>query len=554
MSPETRNCQNCKKDFTIEAEDSLFYEKMQVPAPADCASCRRARRLAFGNYTTLYQRPNDAPKGGQIISCYPKEAPFPVFDFDFYWGNEHHPEEYALAYSSDEPFFKQFKKLSDIVPRPALTRDPSNVKSEYSNYGVNLKNCFYSFGGIAAENVDYSMWGLHTKDSQDGLIMLTSERMYESVFPERSYDSSFVYFSKDLLNCTYMYDCRDCSDCIGCVNLRHKRFYVFNEFVGEEEYKKVRAGLATGSAAEHAAVARKFWDLVVSLPVRGQRNEHATDSTGIYLIHSSGMRESVWCIQSSGGKWNDFCIKVRDSYDVTISSDSERMYNTALSGRQSWNNVCTVNCRTTGDSEYSMDLSDCKDCFGCIGLSNKRFCILNTQYTEEEYRTLVAEIKAKMTEEGTYGNFFPHSLSPFPYNATLAQVIYPKTKEEIETLGSYYSEPLSNVPEGARTVGAAELPDETIQAGDDITQVAVLSEAGGRPFRIREEDLTFYRRQTVPLSRLHPYERMKARFDVVNNFSIEDCTCAKCGVSFRGVLPSDVYMTYCDACYAQEIT
>jgi len=30
---ETRNCQNCKKDFIIELDDFGFYEKIKVPIP-----------------------------------------------------------------------------------------------------------------------------------------------------------------------------------------------------------------------------------------------------------------------------------------------------------------------------------------------------------------------------------------------------------------------------------------------------------------------------------------------------------------------------------------
>jgi len=28
---ETKNCQNCKNDFTIEPDDFSFYEKIKVP-------------------------------------------------------------------------------------------------------------------------------------------------------------------------------------------------------------------------------------------------------------------------------------------------------------------------------------------------------------------------------------------------------------------------------------------------------------------------------------------------------------------------------------------
>jgi RNA polymerase subunit RPABC4/transcription elongation factor Spt4 len=38
---ETKNCQNCKKDFNIEPDDFSFYEKMKVPVPTWCPECRR---------------------------------------------------------------------------------------------------------------------------------------------------------------------------------------------------------------------------------------------------------------------------------------------------------------------------------------------------------------------------------------------------------------------------------------------------------------------------------------------------------------------------------
>ena len=55
MNQETKNCQNCKKDFTIETEDFRFYEKIKVPAPTFCAECRAQRRFVFRNEEILYK-------------------------------------------------------------------------------------------------------------------------------------------------------------------------------------------------------------------------------------------------------------------------------------------------------------------------------------------------------------------------------------------------------------------------------------------------------------------------------------------------------------------
>src|SRR3989338_7876517 len=49
MKSETKNCQNCKKDFTIEPDDFGFYEKIKVPPPTFCPECRLIRRLVWRN-------------------------------------------------------------------------------------------------------------------------------------------------------------------------------------------------------------------------------------------------------------------------------------------------------------------------------------------------------------------------------------------------------------------------------------------------------------------------------------------------------------------------
>jgi hypothetical protein len=49
MKEEMRQCQNCKNQFTIEPEDFAFYEKIKVPPPTFCPSCRFQWRLSFMN-------------------------------------------------------------------------------------------------------------------------------------------------------------------------------------------------------------------------------------------------------------------------------------------------------------------------------------------------------------------------------------------------------------------------------------------------------------------------------------------------------------------------
>ena len=69
-----------------------------------------------------------------------------------------------------------------------------------------------------------------------------------------------------------------------------------------------------------------------------------------------------------------------------------------------------------------------------LGLRSKQYCILNKQYTKEEYEELVPKIIKHMNDmpyidaKGRiykYGEFFPPELSPFCYNETIAQEYFP---------------------------------------------------------------------------------------------------------------------------------
>jgi len=53
---EKKQCQNCQKDFVIEPDDFLFYEKIKVPPPTFCPECRLQRKMTFRNENNLHKR------------------------------------------------------------------------------------------------------------------------------------------------------------------------------------------------------------------------------------------------------------------------------------------------------------------------------------------------------------------------------------------------------------------------------------------------------------------------------------------------------------------
>src|SRR3989344_7137822 len=115
MQEETKNCQNCKKDFVIEPDDFGFYEKMGVPAPEICPQCRQQTRMLFRNFKTLYKRPC-SKSGEMIISMYNPEVLFPVFNNDTWWGDTWDPIDYGRQINLSGSFFEQLKSLLGSVP------------------------------------------------------------------------------------------------------------------------------------------------------------------------------------------------------------------------------------------------------------------------------------------------------------------------------------------------------------------------------------------------------------------------------------------------------
>ena len=104
MASNTRNCQNCKKDFIIEPDDFSFYEKLKVPPPTFCPECRFRRRMLSTNERVLYRRKCDMT-GKTIFSMYHEDVPFPVYHPEAWYGDDWDPYSYGVDYDFSKSFF-----------------------------------------------------------------------------------------------------------------------------------------------------------------------------------------------------------------------------------------------------------------------------------------------------------------------------------------------------------------------------------------------------------------------------------------------------------------
>ncbi|HNW71740.1 MAG TPA: hypothetical protein PKZ36_03075 [Candidatus Paceibacterota bacterium] len=291
------------------------------------------------------------------------------------------------------------------------------------------------------------------------------------------------------------------------------------------------------------------------------------------------------CYGSDHLTLSDGCIDSKDCYDCTVwGVNMELDYEDCLCGDHSYSVKFSSNCwPACKDIEYSIGLVNCSDCFGCVSLKKKQYYILNKQYTKEEYFKLVEKIKKHMDDfpfidkKGNiykYGEFFPIEFSPFGYNNTMAIQYFNMSKEKAEESGY----PWIEIPHGEYqiTIKSEQLPDSCEEIKTDILKEIIECAMCKNAYRIMENELSFYKKEKLPLPNLCSECRYEIR--ISDRLKLElykrQCMCFgendssgkykntvkhshgnnKCGEEFKtGYAPDRPEIIYCEKCYQQEV-
>ena len=585
MGPENRRCQNCKQDFTIEPDDFLFYERMKVPAPTFCSSCRFQRRAAFRNERKLFKVKN-AFTGKEIFSLWPTEGGKKVISQEEWYGDGWDPMDYGVDCDFSKPFLQQIKDLYDKVPIFNLNVE-FMVNSPYSGNATALKNCYLCFNSNYSEDCIYGNAIDYCKDSVDNSHINHSERCYESFWLQNCYQCYFTIMSVDSRNLWFCRDCLGCSDCVGCVNLRKASYCIFNKQYTKEEYfeELEKMELDTFSGVEKIRKkSREFWSTQITKCQQGLKN---LNSAGSYITNCKNVNDSYLMRECENMR---FCQYIavplsKDCYDISIwGRNTELAYETCTCGGETYNLKFCSNCwPACRDSEYCIDLFSSSNCFGCVGLKKKEYCILNKQYTKEEYFRMVEKIKAHMDEvvykdkQGNtykYGEFFPIEFSPLGYNNTIAMQHFPISKEEAEKKGYLWVE----TPKGNYNITkkVTDLPDSIDEASKNIIGEVIECDECKSPFKIIESEFAFLEKEKLPLPRICHDCRYERRISdrLKSSLYSRECMCGgssditdkyhntvshshgskPCGERFKtGYAPDRTEIIYCENCYQKEV-
>lgn len=557
LKPHARKCGQCSKDFEIFKEDIGFYHILRVPPPKLCPNCRKQRRLAFSNNTVFYRRKCDAPGHSEdMISLFPKESEWKVFDNEYWWSDAWDSMDSGFSYDSLKAFFPQFQNLYKSVPLVQTNRDPKSVGSEYSAYGIELKDCYYVFGGMKGEDIMYGNWPVYARNCMDILIAYKSELCYENVSGIGNYNSDYIYFSENCLDSKFLYDCKNCTNCFGCTNLRNKQYYFFNQPLTKEEYSEKLEKINLGSREVYIKWRDKFLYLLSGEIRRATRNHKAINSVGTFLRECKDCFMCFWVEGGENLRYVDYALIIKDSMDVTLAGGAQTQKLYEVNNASSYDVKFSLLTRQGVSLEYCISSHFCENCFGCVGLKNKKYCIFNKQYSEEEYWQLLDKIKTKMLQDGEYGEFFPVSMDPYPYNSSLAQFEHPLTKEVVEKIGGYWAESAISLDgiDPKNILKASEVSDDIKNVGDDILNKVIICEVTGKPFRIIPKELEFYRRKNLPLPIKHPYQRILERWAMKEPFRLWKYPCSNCRKEmYTSYAPEKKLKVYCEECYLKEV-
>lgn len=568
MDGETKVCQNCKQDFVIESGDFDFYNKMKVPAPTFCWQCRQSRRMSWRNERTLYHRKCDAT-GKNIVTMFAPEQPLVVYERDYWWSDKWDQLASGRDYDFSKPFFQQFRELLEKAPLVNLANS-NIINGEYGNHNTDGKNYHLVYASYKSEDLAYCSGAVDCKNCLDLYKGFNQVQCYDNVLSGDLNRVFFSYDSDESVNSAFLHACKNLMDCLGCINLRNKSYTIFNKQHTKEEYVKERAKYDFGSYKGITDFRKQFAEFIKQYPRRHGFIYKSVNAIGDNILNVKNVymgfdlfgeiEDSKYVVHGFGAQ------NVYDAYG--FGGNMNNSYEVVDSGVDATRNLFSVFTHSCQNTYYTYICQNSKDLFGCVGLRSKQYCILNKQYTKEEYEALVPKIIAHMNDmpyvdaKGRvykYGEFFPVQLSPFAYNETIAQEYFPKLQPEVLEAGYRWRDP--DTKQHKVTVQPQDLPDHIKDVSDDILNQVIGCEHDSScneqcmgAFKITNSELQFYKAMNLALPRLCSNCRHYSRLARRTPFMLWDRTCSKCEKSVKtSYAPGRSEIIYCESCYQAEV-
>ncbi len=466
---------------------------------------------------------------------------------------------YGRDFDFTRPFFEQFSELQKDVPRVALI-SLGNENSPYTTGTGYCKNCHLINSSEYCEDCFYGKLLQTCKDAVDCTYLYDSQLCYQCFSVYKSYHCIYVSYSNNCSDCYFSENLTGCRNCFLCTNLSNKEYHFMNKPLSKEEYvKRVNEFLGSHQNFEQAKKllqklkldrVHKYANVVSSEQCSGDFIQNSRNCSNCYDVTGSEDCANVWV-----------GVEAKDCFDCSNIYVKPQLGYQFLGTIEGYHVAFSTYVFHSSDVLYSDQIYNCKNVFACAGLKKKEYCILNKQYTKEEYEKLVPKIIEHMSARGgsasggketpEWGQFFPVKFSPHGYNDTLANEYYPMAKEQVLAKGWNWQEEKQDTsyqgPEGT-------IPDKITDAPDDIVSKILRCEVSAKPYKVMKQELAFYKNQGIPIPRKCPDQRYDERLKLRNQRKVYERTCMKCSAPMQSTYdPKRPEKVYCEKCYVAEI-
>lgn len=505
VQPQERVCTLSGKTFSISAEDIAAYKTFQVPLPTLCPEERARRRLQFRNERQFYPAKCHATQK-PIISIYAPDSPYTVYDKTYWWSDAWDARQYGRDYDPSRSFFEQFHELLHAVPHQNVIA-ANNENSDYGNMIASCNDCYMLVEASNNERCLHCYWIQNCTDCMDCSFSSSCELGYDLDNCRDCFNLRHSWDSRNCSNSTLLRGCRGVHDSIGCVGMQNVKHCIMNQQYSPEEFKERAATL------DMTEVQR----FVEEHPQNYDNNINIENSSGTYL---ENVRNCHACIDASDA---EDC-----RYGEHLWRGAKNIMDASTAGRNAELEYEVLNCAIdTYDIQFSVQgcinakhLRYCYECyssenlFGCVGMRKAQYCILNKQYSKEEYEALRERIINDMLARGEYGEFFPAHLSPFAYNETAAQDSYPMSQEETQARGYRWKEQTGTAYEAPLVELRPITAYGDIAAASELLNSILRCKETGKAYKIVSQELALLLKLHEEIPTLCPdarFQRRKAR-------------------------------------------
>lgn len=534
-SNSLRRCAITGQSFTTYPAELEGYLALGLPEPELCAEERIRRLLSFRSGGRFFGRQCDLT-ARQIYSVYAADTEFPVVDPELMNSAEWCPEQYGSKFDPQRGFVSQLASLWRKAPRPAVSVRAS------SNCGVvhdcwNVRDSFCLTGSSDCSGCFYSTGLRQCRECVDCYFLQQCNSCYECLYCRASVGLRWSEYCYDCQDSTFLSGCVACRDCFFCVGLDNAQFCFRNQQLSEAEYRLELKRWKLSDRDDVDRARREYQKFVSSLPLPHRYIVGTNDGSlgnalfscgSVYSTFECADASNLLCCMDLVGAQQ--CIEGFGGAGVSASGQFVSVGGTAV---EVFNSVdCIGNVRFLN---YCAHCADSENLFGCIGLSGREFCILNVQYTEQEYYQTLTLIERRMRSDEEWGRFLPVEFSEYCYNHSAAGDRMPLNETQAAMLGYRWGASVEDVRPSALLKVAEQRADLAgidadingsgvrstfkevprllgVPADDQkLTQGLFLCEITGVPFQFSQHELVLYRAFGVPLPDRVSRERYRER-------------------------------------------